>query len=84
MDELLWEAWKKKLHEEAIAPSLFITKPKQVNKPIRTVSYIESNNLILHKKTVKSLDGTQNILYSEYIDQDGNEWLKAEDVDEYY
>ena len=71
-----------KLREESELRSIFGSEPDPNYVP-RETEVIESPSDIQLLKRVCRYKDDGSIAWEEYVDQDGNEWVKREDVEDY-
>ena len=79
---LLRLVWENKLREELQLESIFGNEPDPNYIP-RETEVIESQSDIQLLKRVCKYKDDGSIAWEEYVDQDGNEWVKREDVEDY-
>lgn len=71
-----------KLREESELCSIFGSEPDPNYVP-RETEVIESPSDIQLLKRICKYKDDGSIAWEEYVDQDGNEWVKREDVEDY-
>lgn len=79
---LLRKAWEKYIIEEFMRPFPFPSESCSNYKP-RETEVIESPSDIQLLKRICKYKDDGSIAWEEYVDQDGNEWVKREDVEDY-
>ena len=79
---LLRKAWEKHIIEESMRPFPFPSESCSNYKP-REAEVIEVPSDIQLFKRVCRYKDDGSIDWEEYVDQDGNEWVKREDVEDY-
>lgn len=72
--------WNEKLREEATLCNIFDSEPDPNYVP-RETEVIESPSDIQLLKRVCRYKDDGSIAWEEYVDMDGNEWVKREDVE---
>jgi hypothetical protein len=80
---LLRKAWEKYVMEEFMRPSPFPSESCSNYKPRETEVITDiSNDIKLHKVKCIYTDD-KSVAWEEWQDDDGNEWVKREDVEDY-